>query len=403
MAPRREDIEAVSRKWRTFFTEHLGYRVHVVTYASVNRFLLHLALSVQRSGGFLNVLGTESDAVAVPREYHLDLSIRGEHNFTFAYRGKENPELDYRRILFKRLYYMWTLVKAIPDDDVVVYVDGHDVLFQRPLDSLVESWQQLTAEHESSQEPVMFMGYPWCRNRFHGRQMDVAYPLEDGGHFLGAHACNTWRKHQARGTLPFLDTGGYMGRASAIRDLLHDAAGLARQRLDYICMTSMHAVGIRKPQQLRVDTEARLFYSILPRRPGGSLQNWTVELERPLCKEGYFDADGQPPAHSVTGETPAVLHFVGPAKWYYLNSCVKAFLQQVRHEMNSEHQSRRQHPTASVSSCRYGTGIECNLQDARCAEAVGSECVTFEGSIGYQDVDRGDVTTFPLSRDIVDF
>jgi len=95
-------------------------------------------------------------------------------------------------------------------------------------------------------------------------------------------------------------------------------------------MTSMHAVGLRFPEQLRIDTEARLFYSIVPRRRRDSHENWTVELARPLCEPGYFDASGRPPPHSVTGETPAVLHFVGPAKWYHLNRCLDAFLGEAR-------------------------------------------------------------------------
>ena len=44
---------------------------------------VHLALSLRRAGGFLNVLGTESDGVAVPPEYNLDLSIREVFFFFF--------------------------------------------------------------------------------------------------------------------------------------------------------------------------------------------------------------------------------------------------------------------------------------------------------------------------------
>ena len=66
-------------------------------------------------------------------------------------------ELGYRRILFKRLLFLWRLARQLPPSDLLMYVDGNDVLFQRPVDSAVKAWQELVAGDPPGDEPVMIV------------------------------------------------------------------------------------------------------------------------------------------------------------------------------------------------------------------------------------------------------
>lgn len=322
----------------TAFSHHLGERLHLVTFARPSKYVMNLALSVQRSGGVLNVLGSQNDVDPVPAEFEINDAFRRDVDFKFAYgqhEGKENKERGYRRILFKRLLFLWRLAVQLPPQDLLLFVDGDDVLFQRPLDDMVASWHGMVSDAPQGREPVIFMGYPDCGGRFDGDHRDVVYPLPWSQRGVrGAASCARWLAAQPSGTLPFLDSGGYLGRASMVRTVLQDAMEFARLGLDYICMSTLTVTGIRLgPSRLRVDSEARLFYSLKPFRKFDKFSNWTPEVARPLCDPSYFDIMGRPPPFTPTGETPAVLHFVGQSKWYWLNSCISAFSERRRLEL----------------------------------------------------------------------
>lgn len=384
----------------TVFTRHLGYRVHIATFARPSKYLLHLALSVQRSGGALNVLGARDDLAPVPPEFIISDAVGVAHNHTFAYGqldGKEQKELGYRRILFKRLLFLWRLAKQLPPKDLLLYVDGNDVLFQRPVSSAVSTWQELVAADTKGNEAVIFMGYPECGGRFDKDLKHVLYPLGPAastrGFVRGGAACARWRAAQPRGSFPFLDSGGYLGRAGAVLEVLEDALELARLGLDYICMSALTVAGIRLgPSRLRVDAEAALFYSLRP-ADHGNFGNWTPETARRLCEPGYFDSHGLPPAMTLTGETPTVLHFVGPSKWYFLHRCMGAFLEQRRAELAGG---------VSVSPFAGLEGAFCRFSTASDAGGEPEEvCEGTWGTFVYFDVDRKQLIKYPMDLDML--
>lgn len=343
---------------RTLATVHGGptetYRLHTVTFASANKYLVHLALSVQRAGGFLNVLGTLVDKQPLPADIGLDTQgLEGYLGF-----GRVEAETDYRLVLFKRLWWMRALAAKLPPDDLLLYIDGHDVLFQGNIASVLHGYERLVSSEPKGLEggPVIFMGLPDCRGRFAGRRAALRYPLGKVGAdrsgprtVLGAQACSQWRKVQRKGLMPFVDTGGYIGRASSVLAVLDEAIAIARTGIDLICMTLLHIVGLDRPDLVKVDTEANIFYAVRPLFPNEVEGNFTPHFARPLCGPNHFDAlSGEPPAHVITGTTPAIVHFVGHAKWYHLTRCIKAFARQHLHELVALRSSQVLTPSRSV-------------------------------------------------------
>mmetsp|Transcript_4881 Transcript_4881/g.16075 ORF Transcript_4881/g.16075 Transcript_4881/m.16075 type:complete len:406 (-) Transcript_4881:9-1226(-) len=376
------------------------------TRSSHTTWVLHLAMSLQRAGGVLNVLGARDDVRPVPAEFQIDDNFRKDINFKFSYADKDgntHKELGYRRILFKRLLFLWRLARSLPPNDLLMYVDGDDVLFQRPLDDVVATWKDMVSDSPHWQEPVIFMGLPGCSGRFSGDHASVRYPLKNSKKgLLGAAACARWRIAQHRGTLPFLDSGGYLGRAHRVKEVLEDAMEFARLGLDYICMSTLTVTGIRLgPSKLRIDTEARLFWSVRPLQ-SSNWGNWTPEATRPFCGPGYFDSEGRPAAFAPTGQTPAVLHFVGPSKWYWLKDCMDSLRQQRRLEWEAGGgDGPASRAVASFCSFQFGAacpGAECTplpglpqAQDCACFT-----CDNAHGNFLYYDLDREQYMTFDL-------
>jgi len=278
-------------------------------------------------------------------------------------------------------------------------VDGNDVLVQLPLDDIVDSWQTLVSDtFPDSQPPVIFMGYPSCGGRFDHDHRKILYPLHGNQVLPGAAACARWRAKQPSGTFPFLDSGGYMGTAAAVRIALEEALEFARLGLDYICMSTLTVAGIKLgPSKLRVDKDAKIFYSLRP-HDHGNFGNWTPELARELCGESYFDEHGLPPAHSVTGHPPAVLHFVGPSKWYFLKPCMKAFESRRRLELDSFQHGQ----AAQAGGFANDSGTFCYFQADPCPQCTQPGCMCescseTSGHFAYYDVDRSELRTIPFA------
>lgn len=381
----------------TIFTYHAGERLHVVTFAKPSPSVASLALSVHRSGGVLNVVGARDDILPSPEEFNIHEGVRPDMDFKFAYGGdrdgKSQKELGYRQILFKRMLFLWRLSLQLPPQDLLLYVDGEDVVFQRNFSSMLAAWRRVVHGSEVGREPVIFAGCPDCGARFQGHP-DIVYPVPGSPRGIKrAEACARWRRAQPHGTLPFLDSGGYLGRAHMVSRVLQDALAMAWAGLDYICMSTLHIAGIRLgPTKLRVDTEASLFYTAVPRGSFVSLQNFTPEVARPLCGPNYFDSRGQPPVYLPTGEIPSVLHFAGGSKWYWLQDCHSAIRKQFRNELSRARSARS-------FAVRY-----CYFSDTHCEpcreEEPGCKCATCESTgeaFLLWDVDRMDLKRMPLS------
>lgn len=449
------------------FTIHRGFRVYVVAFARSNAHLLHLSLSVQRCGGLLNVIGARDDVLPIPEEFKIDDALRPDLDFRWYGYDKEGnyeKERSYRKILFKRLLFVWRFASLLAPEDIIINIDGNDVLFQRPLDEIVPVWQELASgpawmcyhyvvsAGESNDwcaavgvrdgweyaynggvgspggvaysggvrcsengapcwccrrqsktvtppfsEAVVLAGLPTCWG-FPSEHAHVRYPLNDGETMLGSEGCNRWRSQGRRGTLPFLDSGGYMGRAAAIKRMLDVALDLARQGLDYICMTTLHVAGLRLgPSSVKIDSEARIFYSLKPTGPFNTFANWTPELSRPLCESGYFDRFGRPPAHARTGRTPGIVHFVGPAKWLHLSRCADTFLERRILELDAG-------SVSAVTPASPGFAGHAFPLCRPCPICVQGEwclcfaCYNMSGMFGYFDMDRSELISWPLNE-----
>lgn len=389
---------------KTVFTHHLGERLHVVTFARPSPAVATLALSVHRAGGVLNVLGARDDVLPVPAALNFHEGLRPDLDFKFAYGqvdGVAEKELGYRQVIFKRMLFVWRLASQLPPHDLVLYVDGEDVFFQRHLDVLLASWRDLMGGVSTGREAVLFMGCPDCGSRFHGHR-EITYPIPGSPRGVKrAAACARWRGKQPNGTLPFLDSGGYLGRAHMVREVLRDALTLAWAGLDFFCMSALTVAGIRLgPSKLRVDTEARLFYSVVPRRRFDTLANFTPEVGRPLCARGYFDRLGEPPPFLPTGSTPAVLHFAGGSKWYWLKRC-HAMLREHFVEELAEAAKKGRLPV--VRMCHF-SDFNCEPCTEEVPDCSCIACQSLEDTFAYIDVDRRDVLRmqFEAVRQIVE-
>lgn len=184
----------------------------------------------------------------------------------------------------------------------------------------------------------------------HDREAYVnrSYLCEDGSNIIGADVCMTMASRAFRREVhtspeletkfPYASIGSFVGTAAAVRRVLRKMIALHEASLEVADMALVNLLLVCNRTEGLIDTGAELFLSL-----GGHQE---LDLERPLCSEGYFDggaaqtsrahgepalAAGLPPPvfgrpsrqHSAI---PAVLHFDGRhAKLAYRDLCIRYF------------------------------------------------------------------------------
>lgn len=347
--------------------------VRVFTFA--DRFqdtLCHLASTVQAAGGVLNVLGLRDGGASFRLPWGELESPRENELWHFADRS----------IMLKKHLFLARAIRRLPANATIVFVDGFDVLFQRPLTDLVRSYRALARARgmgSGGAWPVVFSGELNCWPFPH----EQAFHLASGTHRIPSYAmlssdyngarhfpygdsspwsirgdavCREWLLQRDRGDLgarpdehpdlrfPFLCAGAFMGTAAALRRLYARLFSLYRATREYHDQALLILLLLRNHSLGFVDEAASLFLSLHG-------HDEMRDLPRRLCYDGYFasaseglaeeDAQGAkeprrlggrpPPAprgaasvYDDLGGPPGLLHFNGNAK-QHLPRCVEYF------------------------------------------------------------------------------
>eukprot|EP00928_Gymnodinium_smaydae_P024763 TRINITY_DN19940_c0_g1_i1.p1 TRINITY_DN19940_c0_g1~~TRINITY_DN19940_c0_g1_i1.p1 ORF type:complete len:470 (+),score=97.25 TRINITY_DN19940_c0_g1_i1:271-1680(+) len=289
--------------------------------------LCHLARTVEAAGGWLHVLGLRDGA-----ESPLPVSSAPAPGDAET-RGDEPWHFPDKAVMLKKHLFLWRAIRSLPANATVIFVDGFDVLFQRPLADVVATYGELAgaaAERNGGVWPVVFGGerncwpFPHDGGKVHVPQPegsaawvheiapDAALSANHSGQrrypygatqILGDSVCGEWlaRRYlppgQANGGdgrlaapsgraaasfYPFLCAGGFVGTASALRRLYRRLFALFDATREYHDQALMQLLLLQQPQLGIVDDEARIFMGLHG-------HDDSSVLSRPLCRGDHFE------------------------------------------------------------------------------------------------------------------
>ncbi|CAE8628072.1 unnamed protein product [Polarella glacialis] len=296
--------------------------------------LCHLARTVEAAGGWLHVLGLRDGQKS--RLPGGDVSTETDS----ATRDDEPWHFEDKSIMLKKHLFLLRAIKRLPANTTVVFVDAFDVLFQRPLEELLQSYERIAgpaARASAGAWPVVYGGELNCwpfphRGRIRVRSRDRQDASGRGAHWIhkippdasqsanhhgrwrypghysalhpqnisGGQVCTEWlaqrgdpskaptdRSEDGKGdpppptNFPFLCAGTFVGRASTLRTLLHRLFVLFRATQEYHDQALIPLLLLRDQQLGIVDDAAEIFLGL-----HGHDEFW--DLERPLCRGSYF-------------------------------------------------------------------------------------------------------------------
>lgn len=222
----------------------------------------------------------------------------------------------------------------------MIFVDGHDVLLQRPLSELLETYERWPGS------PYLISGerncWPWPHS-------DPSHGLWDPG--MAVNPNSTWivnrylklgvkdfcRIVDKQGPYPYPNIGTSMGPVGLVLEVLTRNNRIVLDE-DMNDQGAMWLVILRHAEELNIviDQKAEVFMNMLQYTDG--------DLERHPCGKDYFDhahasatagstPHGAPPRNRLTGTHPSLLHFNGPSHeddaW---PSCFHEFSREFRKE-----------------------------------------------------------------------
>jgi hypothetical protein len=174
------------------------------------------------------------------------------------------------------------ITEHVDDDDVVLFVDAYDVIVVAKPDEILEVYRELQKEYPGKQvffngESLCYPEGPWC---------DAERPAG----FVKDKLDQPVR-------YPFLNSGAFIGRASAVKKLLSVRIPEDWNGNDQLWY---HNIYNGEGQSLmQIDRKNRLFLTSI----------WASEEElRYRIKDGRLYND-------VEGTRPGILHFQGPGHW----------------------------------------------------------------------------------------
>lgn len=233
-------------------------------------------------------------------------------------------------------------IGRIAADDLMIFVDGHDVMLQRPLADLVASYERWP------DSPYLISGekncWPWPHSEpIHGK-WDPGMAVNPNktwvvNKYLKIGVRDFCRVVARRGPYPYPNIGTSMGPVWRMLEVLKRNNRIVLEE-DMNDQGAMWLVILRHAVELHIeiDQNAEVFMNMLQYERG--------ELEREPCEAGWFvnsrpdsagtenrsaRAVGVPPRNRLTNTVPAMLHFNGPSHeddvWV---SCYYAFNRQFR-------------------------------------------------------------------------
>eukprot|EP00435_Cladocopium_sp_Y103_P021864 s134_g5.t1 len=342
--------------------------------------LCHLARTVEVSGGILHVMGLRDGGKAVTLFKDAAAKKPKEGN---PWHTKD------KFTMLKKHLFLHRVIRRLPANDTIIFVDAFDVLFQRPFNDLIRKYHELAQAHleKHGHWPVIYGGELNCwpfphhnlirvppragANRSWVHQIPARAALSDGhyhktwrypgatGEIYGDQVCQEWlaekstadalekrprvgsvgfgfrsgRKKLKRMRFPFLCSGTFIGKVSSLRRLLREMFLLFQRTAETCDQALIPLLLLRFPYLGFVDKDAQLFLS-LHGHDGDDLEI----LERPLCQGNYFAARNRNSskrnfqhflAPRLLGrrgfDIPKLLHFNGNGK-RHMSRCVKEFL-----------------------------------------------------------------------------
>eukprot|EP00933_Yihiella_yeosuensis_P030004 TRINITY_DN23682_c0_g1_i1.p1 TRINITY_DN23682_c0_g1~~TRINITY_DN23682_c0_g1_i1.p1 ORF type:complete len:451 (-),score=50.29 TRINITY_DN23682_c0_g1_i1:63-1415(-) len=285
--------------------------------------------------------------------------------------------------LIRKLLLTREVLDVLPPEDFVVYLDATDTLVQRwskgdvlmAYRTLVERIaKERGISYSDGWEPVVFAGQQHCHpfetwasiNVQNAEQGNLSRETDWNTGFTskvygktgmgvrmegGREVCSRITADMQPGsdTLPFLDSGAWMGRVLSARRLFGIVAGVANSERAVHCMEALKVTQAWYPELIVIDTETELFWTtelqlgaedgyVHDEHPAVTMVKETTE--RTLCvlwtynteeapQNGYWHrVTHMPPPLRTTGNTPFFLHFAGPSKSNVGRLCMAAYLGQ---------------------------------------------------------------------------
>mmetsp|Transcript_152606 Transcript_152606/g.292238 ORF Transcript_152606/g.292238 Transcript_152606/m.292238 type:complete len:440 (-) Transcript_152606:64-1383(-) len=302
-------------------------KVHLYTFSDTlpHPGLCVLAEATAELGGILRVLGLSKKPGYLLIQSH-------------------SPTLKF--IMLQEVVEYEMSIGRIAADDLMIFVDGHDVLLQRPLADLLAAYERWPGS------PYLISGekncWPWPHSEpIHGK-WDPGMAVNPNktwvvNKYLQLGVRDFCRVVARRGPYPYPNIGTSMGPVWRMLEVLKRNNRIVLEE-DMNDQGAMWLVILRHAVELHIeiDQNAEVFMNMLQYEPG--------ELEREPCVPGWFaDAPSGnagaapqngsklaapaalPPQNRMTKAVPAMLHFNGPSHedsvW---PSCFYAFSQQFR-------------------------------------------------------------------------
>lgn len=241
-------------------------------------------------------------------------------------------------------------IGRIAADDLMIFVDGHDVFLQRPLSELVAAYERRWPRRS----PYVISGekncWPWPHSDPSHGEWDPGLVVAENSSWL----VNRWLRLVPRdfcrvvareGPYPYPNIGSSMGPVSKMLEVLRRNNRIVLDE-DVNDQGAMWLVVLRHAVELdiEIDQNAEIFMNMLQYREG--------DLEREPCGirgqandalngDWFASASGEdaarlgrerlPPRNVLTNTSPSIVHFNGPAHedstW---TNCYHAFAQEFR-------------------------------------------------------------------------
>ncbi|CAE8650577.1 unnamed protein product [Polarella glacialis] len=271
-------------------------QLHAMAFGRMSEGTAILAHSVLRSFGTpLLLFGSHRD-----RE---DLPYSG--SFFYNDSSGQTELQGMAEFLIRKLLLTKELLDVLPPEDYVVYLDATDTLVQRgSRGDLLAAYTAVAERHvldaaraggpgwSSSREPAVFAGLqnchplqvwsdenlelseagkPWREVAWSNSTRQRVYGFSGKGPILrgGEEVC---ARSRFSGSLPYIDSGAWMGRVAGARHLFGLVAGAAFAEKAWHCMEALNLLQAWFPGLLVVDTEAEMF--------------WTADLQL-AARNGY--------------------------------------------------------------------------------------------------------------------
>lgn len=273
-------------------------RVHLYTFSDTvpHPGLCALAEATSELGGTLRVIG---------------LSKRPGYILIHSH----SPTLKF--LMLQEVVEYEVSVGRVAEDDLMIFVDGHDVLLQRPLAELVKAYERWPGS------PYLISGekncWPWPHSHPSHGKWDPGMEVDPNstwavGRWLQLTAMDFCRVVARRGPYRYPNIGLSMGPVLRVLEVLRRNNRIVLDE-DVNDQGAMWLVILRHSAELHIeiDQNAEVFMNMLEYEPG--------DLEREPCGEDWFaPAPGRggagrraPPRNRLTNTTPSLLHFNGPS------------------------------------------------------------------------------------------